>query len=540
MSVAGPGRHQGFVRGLAVALGVLAVTAGPVRGATYRPMADTDLATAAPVMVRARVRSVSVTTESLEGTAAPFTTVTLERLEAFKGSVADVFVVRLPGGRDGARVWWIPGVPRFAAGEEVVLMLAPSGRRDGEYRLTELGLSKFEVVVDASGRRFVRRSVFSPDQDLAVAKREPGSAGPIARDAESFFAFLRSVACGDLSATVTWTKPAPSSRSKWVNLGGQEPGDCDGSPCLFRWFWDTGDSPPGVVTVNGTQTNLTTDDRAGCFTDSICGVQKAVDAWHAVAQTDVRYSGLSAGGNVTVDLDAEQSFDGGHAWRTPVGCEGGVIGLGGPTVASSTRSYRGDPDYYFSTGGRVSMRKDTCGLGYSAREFRSAVLHELGHTLGLGHPDVDGESLHSTSTLQDIDAAVMQSVVTAAKPLVPQADDIQGIQYYYGTAPVGPPPQADFEISAIDPSQPNYFYFANTTPGANACKWNFGDPGSRDNTISGCEYGHLYVAAGRYTVTLLAGNANGSGIVSKAIDVSTPTCSPAPDSLCLNRRFRVS
>jgi PKD repeat protein len=529
--------------GLGIALaaaGMALAAASPA--ATYRPMSDADLVAAAPLVVRARVRSVSVRLDPLNDDLAPFTLVSLEPLETFKGSIGGALTLRLPGGRDGDRVWWIPGVPVFAAGEDVVLMLSADDR-NGEYRLTELGLSKFEVLADASGRRFIRRSVFSPSEDLAVSKREPVSGGPAAREAESFFAFLRAAARGETPAPVSWIPPAssPSVRPKWINLGGQEPGDCDGSPCLFRWFWDTGDSPPAVVSVNGTQSNLNTDDRTGCFQDSICGVQKAVDGWRGVAQSDVRYSGLSSPGNVTVSLDAERSFDGGAAWRTPIGCEGGVIGLGGPTLSAGTRTFRGDPNYEVASGGRVSMRKDTCATGYSAQDFRTAVLHELGHTLGLGHPDQVGESLHSTTEDQDIRSAVMDAVVSAARPKVPQTDDIQAIQYYYGTAPVGPLPQADFAFGVGDPSAPNGFYFYNTTPDATACKWDFGDSGSSDNVIVGCSTNHGFSHAGRFTVTLIAANSNGSGIVSKAVDVAAAPCDAGPDALCLNGgRFRVS
>ena len=70
-----------------------------------------------------------VLSDAVEGTPVPFTVVSLERLETFRGSIGDVFSVRLPGGRDGDRAWWVPGVPSFAPGEEVVLMLEPGGRR---------------------------------------------------------------------------------------------------------------------------------------------------------------------------------------------------------------------------------------------------------------------------------------------------------------------------------------------------------------------------------------------------------------------------
>jgi hypothetical protein len=85
----------------------------------------------------------------------------------------------------------------------------------------------------------------------------------------------------------------------------------------------------------------------------------------------------------------------------------------------------------------VSMRKVSGGC-YSSRTFRTAVLHELGHTLGLGHPD-QTTSIHSTTASSDWASAAMTSSVPSSQPSAPQADDIQAILWYYGS---GAPPQA--------------------------------------------------------------------------------------------------
>src|SRR5439155_14940730 len=94
-------------------------------------------------------------------------------------------------------------------------------------------------------------------------------------------------------------RPPGSRQPHWVNIGGRQPGDCGGTPCLFRWFWDTGASPTATVTVQGTQTNLSGDDSSGCNRNSTCDVQNAIDKWHGVAQTDVRVAGISGSGNLT-------------------------------------------------------------------------------------------------------------------------------------------------------------------------------------------------------------------------------------------------
>ncbi|MEO5719158.1 MAG: matrixin family metalloprotease [Chthoniobacterales bacterium] len=61
-------------------------------------------------------------------------------------------------------------------------------------------------------------------------------------------------------------------------------------------------------------------------------------------------------------------------------------------------------------------------------DIQRVFLHELGHALGLGHPDTAGQKLD----------AVMNSIVSNRSLLAP--DDIQGIEYLYGTPAASPTP----------------------------------------------------------------------------------------------------
>ncbi len=65
--------------------------------------------------------------------------------------------------------------------------------------------------------------------------------------------------------------------------------------------------------------------------------------------------------------------------------------------------------------------------GVAIADIRRVFLHELGHTLGLGHPDQGGQRV----------TAVMNSVVSSQEDLA--SDDIAGGQFLYG-APTAPPP----------------------------------------------------------------------------------------------------
>jgi PKD repeat protein len=532
--------------------------------ATYLPMSDAELVARAPIVARATVTGIAVEAESISGEDRPFTVVTLSLVEAIKGSPGETFAVRLPGGVIGDRAWVVPGTPHFSAGENVILMLAPHPAHPGQLRLTELGLSKFVVVTDDAGKRFAVRPAFSDTEDLFVSKRaaQPGvPAG--ARDADSFLSFLRAAARGALTGDVTYAAPVRAA-AKWVNIGGREPGggcqDNNGNDiaCLFRWNFGNvqPSSPDATLSVTGTQTNLFNDEPK-CGTDANCDVQNAATAWHGVPSSDVHISGPTTPGNITVNLDATSSQDGGTAWNTALGCPpSGVIGLGGPNHGNGPTTYRNDPNFYAIQDGTVSMRKVTCtSPSYSAATFRSAVLHEVGHVLGLGHPDDNGatppaavESIHSTTSSNAWSNAVMHSVISPAKPDTPQTDDIQAIQYLYGTAAVGAVPVADFSFAPAAPTADVAVAFHDaSTGGPTGWNWDFGDPASGTlNTSMLQNPSHTYGTPGNYTVTLTAGSLNGSSAVaaSKSFTVAggqPGVCHVDPSTLCLNGgRFKTT
>ena len=122
----------------------------------------------------------------------PFTIVTLATLETIRGQVPEAFSVRLPGGRVGGTAAWIPGTPVFRGGSEVVLLLEPVEGLPRVYRLSEFGMSKFDLVTDDDGRAFAVRPAFGPREDLLAADRGDVLASLAekstipARDAESF------------------------------------------------------------------------------------------------------------------------------------------------------------------------------------------------------------------------------------------------------------------------------------------------------------------------------------------------------------------
>lgn len=123
-----------------------------------------DLATlahSAELIVRARC----VNTESRWESSSLWTFDDFEVLETFKGATPQTLRVRLPGGRSGHMQVNVEGVPRFAAGEEVVLFVERTSAGDfgvtswaqGTFRIHRAGTGDVRVTQDTS-----RFAVFDP------------------------------------------------------------------------------------------------------------------------------------------------------------------------------------------------------------------------------------------------------------------------------------------------------------------------------------------------------------------------------------------
>ena len=417
---------------------VLAALARPsaATAATYLPLSDSDLTRQAKVIVLAE----AVDSEyGLGSDRLPYTSIRLRPIEVLKGSLpGETFRLRLPGGQWNDMGYWVPGTPTLLANQKAVLFLEPRAEA-GEYGLTEFGLSQFDVMEDTDRNLYAVRSVFTVKEDRYLSRLASAAVAKGAiRELQPFLDSLRSSGGAVPLAAARYRVPSGVLRiprrgyvPTWVNIGGREPGMCGTrTPCLIRWFWDTGASPNANVRITGEQTNLF---EGGNGHPSVAA---AIAAWTGVSGTTVRYAGPGSDGNVEVRLDVASASGG--SWSAPIGCgAGGVLGVGGPSFQLSLQPFNGD-SYFPAVSAAVEMRKSSCTGGFSTFLFGSVVLHELGHTLALGHSNT-GQSTHSTTTAADWDVAVMRSSVAADVPQVPQPDDIQAIQYYYPTIVAGAP-----------------------------------------------------------------------------------------------------
>ena len=87
--------------------------------------------------------------ESRWETGSIWTFAEFEVMETFKGSPPRTLRVRLPGGRVAHLEMKVEGVPRFAAGDEVVLFIERTSA--GDYGLTSWAQGTFRVHRDAAG-----------------------------------------------------------------------------------------------------------------------------------------------------------------------------------------------------------------------------------------------------------------------------------------------------------------------------------------------------------------------------------------------------
>lgn len=264
-------------------------------GAAASPLADAAaadgaLVAAASLVVEARVTDVEP---------APFTTaprapardhwVSVERVVAGVAP-GTALVVRTPGGvaADGV-AFTVPGSPRFAVGERLLLFLAAGA--DGTYHLPALGLGAFsrrEATVERAGGGPARAAavwVRGHDGPLRAATAEPGL-----RDVARFRAWIAARARGEAPEASYWLRPA-APLDGFVDPGGDgfrlavssseaPPLGCgaEGGRAL-RWFvFDTGNGLPWFPSRRGFPTAA----------DGHLALDSALAAWTAVPAARVR------------------------------------------------------------------------------------------------------------------------------------------------------------------------------------------------------------------------------------------------------------
>jgi PKD repeat protein len=518
----------------------LLAPAAPLHAVSYFMISDQDLLDRTPVVVRGSAQqSQVVATRGLQTE----TRTTFSVEEAVRGIAGKSIEVALPGGTlpsgSGSYAW----MPEFRNGGDYVLFLYP--RPDGVFGMSELELGIFEVQYDSTGVAFAVRPRF-PSGAIRALAAAPGAQNERPRELESFLAWiaggqpetstpapegtLRSpllIGAGGGMIRPMWDNLSHGSLWRWSNGGSVSVGYVDE---------DTSDSPGPQAHVSG-----------GGLTE----IQNSVSAWNNDSSSGINLS-LSAGLKpITIHTDDVSQFGG-----TGIPCSLGTVGLTSVSF-SGTHSFKSET-YRSVSGADVYLRRWDCTTSnYLGTAFENVTTHELGHTLGLGHPD-DGTSPHD-NTPNDVSGAVMISVGNYNRPTGLGSDDVEGICYLYGnctgavvTPPPPPPPPpppsgsgpvASFSYSPSSPGAGTTVSFFDVSSGSpTSWAWNFGDAGSGTSSIS-MNPTHLYASAGTYVVHLSAANAFGSSTTFRSIVIAssgTAGCTADMNTLCLQTgRFQV-
>ncbi len=309
------------------------------------------------------------------------TIVTVAVEESVAGSVPATVDLRMSGGEMGGVRQRIEGMPELAVGERYVFLVAADqqprlvspivGFNQGLYRV--VGESRADAVVrDRAGRRLGGGAWMRSGATAATATdREPGL--------EDFLGSVRTARVSSAAAPVQAQASCPDVPGDAAAfIGGNgcqlDPGVRWASASVVfdcRFFTDAdkmidcGGDPASCVELCRTAANVWNGDLAGRFT--------FVEATAATPVTfcDTEDGRTSIGGRSTL-------------------CDGTAFG---PRILAITLSI------FFSSGSQAGQLIDANVMvnqrfTFTPNYFQATLTHELGHVLGLAHPDECGRNFN--------------------------------------------------------------------------------------------------------------------------------------------------
>lgn len=329
------------------------------------------------------------------------------------------------GGAVGEIAYTVPGSPRYAPGERVLLFLETNSR--GEWVSKNMVVGKFTFT----GGLLLRESdeLVGWDEENGAAHREQH------RDAARFLRFVRDAAAGhhpvvdyvvhaNPRLTTESLRPVANAAASTylLQIGGRG----------IRW----NRFPTAVVFLShGTQT--------GASGGGLTSLQRGLSAWtndgnsNIVLQyggtTNVSSTGLLTNGSPD-GVNSVQFNDPSNEIAGSFATGGATLAVGGAWTNGTTHTAFGET-FLTIVEADLVVQDGITGPGLTGNGFDHTLTHELGHCIGLRHSDEPPPGGTSTTN------AIMNSSVNFnADPFgsTLQAWDQEAIAAVYGSGPAAP------------------------------------------------------------------------------------------------------
>ena len=405
------------MRQLSVIWTLVCLLAGvtPASGSTVLFRTDSELIARSERVIYGRVIGQRVQRDSLQPRRI-YTITTIAVIEDFTGAAGEtVEVWELGGAIDGERLF-VGGAVEYRVGQDVVVCL-DRGRHG--LRSVAMGLSKFDVVADATGAPRLRRAILDTEVVGGVVPAIDRSLVDFrALAAQTLGRVSRRANQSAVSVVEPWTNIRPSLPLRWR--------DADfGTP--VRVFKNTS-APPPLVTG-----------------DAVPEIQTALAAWTnpTNASISVQYAGTALepvhdGGWTTIPIHSTLV-----TFEDPTGDLGdAVLAIGGgfgQDTAGSGGTINGIQYDAFVNGFVVFQRASILPAEFrQPLNFTRVLTHEIGHTIGFGHTQNDGTVMNPTANI------MFASCCVSATPVPPAlgSDDLLGLAAVYPASPATGPSMA--------------------------------------------------------------------------------------------------
>jgi hypothetical protein len=367
--------------------------------------------------------------------------------EAIKGATGTVVEVHEPGGALDGVTRFVPGAPTFVDGERVLLLLYQ--RDDGSYTVSDLALGSFRFAKD--DELLVRDESAIEGWDAHGAPHHE----PL-RSAGRFVDYVRGVVRGEVVSEDYIVPKIAATRSEAVHPAASS---FTATSYLLSYSGGLGTRwdgfPGGPVSWN--QGN----SESGALGSGTAEITAAFSSWNAgginyvLGSQSPNSKGFLDAFDGTNNIVFEKNLTSGGV--QPFNCaSGGAIGMGGMTHAgfgANTHVYRGET-FATTQEADVSMNQGLsgCTLSQVPRElFKSAIVHELGHTLGFRHSNQNRTLTAACSTDPTLDcngAAIMNQFLASGLDGKLQTWDNAALAAVYASGPSCTPPSITVQPSS--------------------------------------------------------------------------------------------